>query len=505
MIQWIRLVCLSIVLLGCGAQTVPDSNFGQLAVLGQVDPRFQSYNVEMVEVTGGRFWAPYGGPAGEVYRFREPEDLTNQRLRHLAKHLGPAYMRVSGTWANFTYLEAEGEQLEEAPEGYGQILTRDQWRGVLDFADAVDAEVGISFAVSDGTRDEQGVWLTEQAQRLVELTESYAGRIAFAEFINEPNAAAMGRLPEGYSIADYTRDFAIFLEWARANTPDTLIVGPGGVGEGNLEKEQIPAAFLGKLLLTAELMAQSPNTVDAMSYHFYGDVSERCANIRPKTADKSLVFAPEWLDKTLNDYRYYAGLRDQFEPGDPMWITETAQAACGGSPWAAHFLDTFRYLNQLGLLAQQGVQVVFHNTLAASDYALIDQDTHNPRPNYWGAVLWQQLMGEQVLASPAQATETLRLYAHCQKAATEGAVAVLAINTAPEPAQLTVPDHSRLWLMTSNNPDSAEVMVNGGRPEVDANGLLRGLEGEAVSGEVVMPPHTIGFISVEAAGHPQCR
>jgi len=282
-------------------------------------------------------------------------------------------------------------------------------------------------------------------------------------------------------------------------------VGPGGVGEGNLEKEQIPAAFLGKLLLTAELMAQSPNTVDAMSYHFYGDVSERCANIRPKTADKSLVFAPEWLDKTLNDYRYYAGLRDQFEPGDPMWITETAQAACGGSPWAAHFLDTFRYLNQLGLLAQQGVQVVFHNTLAASDYALIDQDTHNPRPNYWGAVLWQQLMGEQVLASPAQATETLRLYAHCQKAATEGAVAVLAINTAPEPAQLTVPDHSRLWLMTSNNPDSAEVMVNGGRPEVDANGLLRGLEGEAVSGEVVMPPHTIGFISVEAAGHPQCR
>jgi hypothetical protein len=43
--QWIRLVCLSIVLLGCGAQTAPDPNFGQLAVLGQVDPRFQSYNV----------------------------------------------------------------------------------------------------------------------------------------------------------------------------------------------------------------------------------------------------------------------------------------------------------------------------------------------------------------------------------------------------------------------------------------------------------------------------
>jgi hypothetical protein len=27
--------------------------------VGTVDPRFQSYNIEMVEVTGGEFWRPY--------------------------------------------------------------------------------------------------------------------------------------------------------------------------------------------------------------------------------------------------------------------------------------------------------------------------------------------------------------------------------------------------------------------------------------------------------------
>lgn len=27
--------------------------------VGQVDERYQSYNVEMLEVTGGRFWKPY--------------------------------------------------------------------------------------------------------------------------------------------------------------------------------------------------------------------------------------------------------------------------------------------------------------------------------------------------------------------------------------------------------------------------------------------------------------
>ena len=71
--------------------------------------------------------------------------------------------------------------------------------------------------------------------------------------------------------------------------------------------------------------------------------------------------------------------------------TETADAACGGNPWAATFLDTFRYLDQLGRLAKQGVQVVAHNTLAASDYGLLDEHTFAPRPNYWGALLWRRL------------------------------------------------------------------------------------------------------------------
>src|ERR1700722_15861250 len=30
--------------------------------IGTVDERFQSYNIEMVEITGGRFWRPYRSP-----------------------------------------------------------------------------------------------------------------------------------------------------------------------------------------------------------------------------------------------------------------------------------------------------------------------------------------------------------------------------------------------------------------------------------------------------------
>jgi hypothetical protein len=90
--------------------------------IGTVDERFQSYNIEMIEITGGRFWKPYrskldaqaaqpprSGPDtppgmdSSLYQYRPPIDLTNARLRKLAAALAPAYVRISGTWANSTY------------------------------------------------------------------------------------------------------------------------------------------------------------------------------------------------------------------------------------------------------------------------------------------------------------------------------------------------------------------------------------------------------------------
>src|ERR1700681_4291572 len=73
---------------------------GSMPRVGTVDERFQSYNVEMIEVTGGRFWKPYGSRTSDrhsdLYEYRTPIDLTNPRLRRLAAALSPAYMRVSG-------------------------------------------------------------------------------------------------------------------------------------------------------------------------------------------------------------------------------------------------------------------------------------------------------------------------------------------------------------------------------------------------------------------------
>lgn len=496
----------AIIALGAaGKPSAPSLQLGRLAKLGTIDARYQGYNIEMVEVTGGRFWAPYGGPANERYRQRPPIDLTDPKLIALAKGLGPSLMRVSGTWANNTYLEAPGEHLSAPPPGFVQVLTREQWKSVVAFSKAADAPIVTSFAMSNGTRGADGVWTTEQAQRRLDLTREAGGSIYAAEFFNEANMpSAAPETPKHYTASNYAAEFRIFRDWARRNAPEMKVLGVGGVGEAGLLKDvPVPAEF-GSHVSTEDMMKANPGSVDVVSYHFYGSVSQRCLGLGIGTANKADALIPAWLDLTVRDYKYYAALRDKFEPGKPMWNTETAQAACGGSPWASTFLDTFRYLNQNGALAQLGLQAIQHNTLAASDYALIDRDTLAPRPNYWAAVLWRRTMGATVLASPESPSPALRLYAHCQ-AGKPGSVAVMALNTGEAPQRLSLGGKGLAWTMTGHPIDTRAVLINGNAPGLDTTGALTGLGGKAVAGNVSVPGQSIAFYVVPGANNQACR
>src|SRR5258705_10308906 len=158
-----------------------------MARIGTVDERFQSYNIEMVEVTGGRFWKPYGPNTSDVhsdlYAHRPPIDLTNARLRRLAARLAPAYVRVSGTWANTTYFAVSDSPPSAPPPGFNGILSHQQWRGVIDFSQAVGAQIVTSFPISPGTRDATGVCTPHQARRFLAYTRSIGGTIAPAQLM----------------------------------------------------------------------------------------------------------------------------------------------------------------------------------------------------------------------------------------------------------------------------------------------------------------------------------
>jgi heparanase 1 len=485
------------------AAGVPSVTPASMPRIGTVDERFQSYNIEMVEITGGRFWKPYRSAANDepapsgsdrpkdkdarLFSYRAPIDLTGARLRLLAAALGPAYVRISGTWANTTYFADQDNPPALPPTGFKGVLTRPQWRKLVDFARAVDAKIVTSFAISAGSRDAAGIWTPDQARQLLSFTHAIGGKIAAAEFMNEPDLAAVGGAPAGYDAAAYGRDFKHFHSLIKRRTPQTMILGPGAAGE---------------VATASKLLAASGSGLDAFSYHYYGSLSERCSgNSTPEAA-----LSENWLSGTDRALAFNKQLRDRFVPGKPIWLTETADAACGGNPWAASFLDTFRYLDQLGRLAQAGVQIVMHNTLAASDYGLLDENTLQPRPKYWGALLWRRLMGSTVLDAGVPPQPGLHVYAHCQRGM-PGAVSVLVINTDRTAAhQLRLANASLRYTLDAADLNDTEIRLNGSTLGLSASGGLPDIEGTPMTaGTATFDPATITFLTIPAATNSACR
>jgi heparanase 1 len=486
---------------GASFPNAPTISPSSLPRIGTIDERFQSYNIEMVEITGGRFWRPYrsqpdapsapsadtpGDKDSNLFQYRSPIDLTNTRLRKLAAALAPAYLRVSGTWANSTYFSDAGDKPSVPPAGFDGVLTSQRWRSVIDFARLVDARIVTSFGISDGTRDAAGGWQPDQADRFINFTRSIGGRIAAAEFMNEPDLAAIGGAPAGYDAGAYGRDFNLFDAFLKRTSPETVILGPGTIGQS---------------ALASDLFAAVAPGIDAVSYHYYGALSQRCSGDRtPQTA-----LSEDWLDGPDRALAFYRDRRDRLTPGKPIWLTETAETACGGNPWASSFLDTFRYLDQFGRLAKAGVQVVMHNTLAASDYGLLDERTLEPRPNYWGALLWRQTMGSTVLDAGLPVQSGLHVYAHCQRGA-PGGVTLLVINTDRNaPHTLVLPTASMLYVLDAADLLDTRVRMNGTALAVGADETLPSIRGAPTpAGSVTFAQVTITFVVIPEAGNPAC-
>jgi heparanase 1 len=487
--------------------------------IGTVDERFQSYNIEMVEVTGGRFWRPYASAAAatpananqptgmdpSLYEYRKPIDLYNPRLRKLASALGPAYVRVSGTWANSTFFQpADGSPPAEAPAGFKGVLTRDQWKGVVEFSKATDAKIVTSFAISPGTRDGEGAWTPEQARQILAYTKSLGGSIAAAELMNEPTMPQMGGAPKDYDAAAFARDVKAFRDFARSADAKMLVLGPGSVGEGANSKILVPGL---KIMKSEDMLTATGPAFDVFSYHTYGAVSVRCKSMgADATTTQNAALSEEWLSRGDQSEQFYAGLRDLYEPGTPMWNTETAQAACGGDRWASTFLDSFRYLNQLGDLAKRGVQVHMHNTLAASDYGLLQENTFEPRPNYWAALLWRRFMGTTVLDPGTSPASSLHVYAHCLRNH-PGGVALLVINAdANQKQSLAVNTSSERYTLTGQTLTDKQAQLNGVDLKLGADDALPKLMSiETKPGDITFAPASITFLAFPGARNTSCE
>ena len=486
-----------------------------LEALRTVDPRLVSYNVEMTEVTGGTFWKAYtdaqvdGTEAfpvikdwtnmGNLQQWYDPIDTTNPRLIKLAKDLGPAWIRVSGTWANKTYYDFEGKYADgTVPEGFQNVLTKQQWLNLLDFVKAVNGKLLVSIANCPGIHAADEPMPFEQADLLFRTSKEYGVPISAAEFTNEPNLAALSGLPKGYTPADHARDHDLFGAWLKENYPECLFVGPCTVGDINLfgalsgAGGGMAAGF--QIVTTEQLLGDYKSPMDVFSYHYYNGVSERGAAMGGHWPYEAAL-SEQYLAVAANCARQYVDRRDKYVPGGQMWVTESGDAGCGGNTWASTYVDVPRTLNELGEFCTVTDGIIFHNTLASSDYGYLKHGTFVPRPNYFAVLLWNTLMGTTVYDSGYPVAEGAHVYCHSRRDGKEGCT-WLVINNSQEPTTLELPKAAEVYALTGNGKLRSRTMcLNGKELVLGENDELPDLSGVSVeAGTLEVAPGGCTFV-----------
>ncbi|MBP3655498.1 MAG: beta-glucuronidase [Clostridia bacterium] len=489
---------------------------GGLQAIRSVDPRLVSYNVEMTEVTGGTFWKAYTPeeiagngkfPAigifkkGSLMQVYPPIDLTNPRLRKMAKEIGPVWVRVSGTWSTKTYYDFDGETNGTAPAGFQNVLTKAQWLGVLDFVREVGGKLLVSVANCEGIHSAHEPWQPEQAKKLFDLSRAYGVPIDAAEFMNEPNMLSGSGAPKGYTFDDYIRDQDIFNKWLHENYPETLAVGPCSVGGGQMGRMKMEEGLLkiiGRKVGTERLLKGAKEPMEVFSYHYYNGVSERIAAGMPFVHWKAEEVPSEaYLDAAGYCARAAAKVRDQYMPGAQLWVTESGDAGGGGDTWASTYLDVLRTLNELGSFAVISDGVIFHNTLASSDYGWLHHSTFEPRPNYFAVLLWNRLMGATVYDAGEPIREGAHVYCHSRRDGREGYAYLIINNSMTDTTTVELPgDAVRYTLAGRDGMRSAVMTLNGRELALGEGDTLPDLSGERVSGRVELAPGTCTFIII---------
>ena len=484
----------------------------QLQILRTVNERLMSYNVEMTEVTGGTFWKAYtpGQIAGteefppitgmhemaNLMQWYDPIESTNPRLIKLAKEFGPVWVRVSGTWATKTYYDFDGKGM---PAGYQSALTRQQWENLIHFVDTVGGKLLISVANCEGLHSAEEPWNPSEAEKIFALSKELGHPIDAVEFTNEPNMFQVTGFPAGYKVEHYIRDQELFHNWVKKNYPDTLLVGPCTVDTmkmGDMSSAGVGAAF-GTTCSTDDLLTGAVIMPQVFSYHYYNGVSERLAAVMP-----SAHWPAEMA--TSEPYLAMAGLaargavpyRDKYVPGGEMWVTESGDAGGGGDTWASTYLDVIRTLNELGEFCTITDGVIFHNTLASSDYGFLDHHDYLPRPNYFAALLWTRLMGSTVYATNEAIREGAHVYAHSRKDGKEGIAYLVINNSVTEATSVELPKEAEVYVLSGEDGLRSTVMCLNGKKLVLGEGdELPDLSGKTMAaGTLELAPATCAFI-----------
>jgi heparanase 1 len=112
-------------------------------------------------------------------------------------------------------------------------------------------------------------------------------------------------------------------------------------------------------------LRRSAGLVDVIMWHCYPQQSRRGV-MAVRRAYPSRLLDPKNLDEAGHWAQEIGEWRRRYAPGKPVWLGETGNAQFGGEPGLSDaYLGGLWWLDQLGLMACCGQEVVVRQTLCA--------------------------------------------------------------------------------------------------------------------------------------------
>ncbi|MFP4567291.1 MAG: hypothetical protein ACLFNX_12395 [Spirochaetaceae bacterium] len=474
------------------------------------DERLLSVTLDYACLLGGPWWE---GTRRTKHSFGDiparPVDLRNDALRRYARMLSPAYLRLGGSEADRVFYafgdRAPGGDRSAArapggdpgaarPPGYRCELTADRWDELCEFADATGLELMVTLNAGAGPRGRDGSWDPENARALVAHAVERAQPVSVWELGNEVNGFVFVHGPASrVSARQYAADFAVFDAMIRELDPTGRTAGPASA-YWPLLGETLP--------LMGRFVRHSRRAPDVITWHYYPQQSSR-GIFATRRADPFAILTPRRLDTAARWARRVGGharhlARRAASGGEAggvpeIWLGETGHALYGGERGVSdRFVAGLWWMDQLGLMARSGVRAVMRQSIVGGDYGLLHPRSLEPRPDYWGSLLWKALMGTDVYAVEVHRGacrrgrrhpgrrgrrhrgRNLRVYAHRARGRPE-AISVLIINLdrrMPAPVLIDsdslgfAPRHLEVYMVEAPRPLSAALFINGIEPEV---------------------------------------
>ncbi|PHT46271.1 Heparanase-like protein 1 [Capsicum baccatum] len=248
-----------------------------------------------------------------------------------------------------------------------------------------------------GKRVWKGNWDSSNAYDFLSYTSSKGYQIHSWEFGNELSGRGVGAKVDA---EQYGKDVIhlknLIDQLYKHFQPRPLLLAPGG--------------FYDKEWYDTFLEVSGTGTVDALTHHIY--------NLGPGS-DLNLVskiLNPLHLNKIAETFSNLTQTIEMTGPWTSAWVGESGGAFNNGAPDVSNtFVNSFWYLDQLGMAAKYHTKVYCRQTFIGGNYGLLDTSTFVPNPDYYSALLWHRLMGKEVLDVSSNASLYLRSYAHCTR------------------------------------------------------------------------------------------